>query len=81
MLSRPAALRTSSWANSSTSRTQPVNVSDISAGTPSMSAITRTGICWRVVLRGVGGAVVDEPVDQPVAEISRELLVLVDSRV
>jgi type VI secretion system protein ImpH len=45
-LSAPVRLRFSSWANSSVSCTQPVNVSDISSGTPSNRAMTRTGI-WR----------------------------------
>ena len=38
--------RSSSSANSSTSRTHPVKVSASSPGTPRMRAMTRTGICW-----------------------------------
>ena len=39
-------LRSGSWPYSSTSRTQPVNVSASSSGTPSIHEITRTGIRW-----------------------------------
>ena len=42
----PRRRRSGSSANSSTSRTQPVKVSDSEAGTPEDAAMTRTGICW-----------------------------------
>ena len=44
--SMPRIRSSGSSANSRTSRTQPVKVSDSELGTPRMAAITRTGICW-----------------------------------
>ena len=45
-LGRRVFRRSGSSANSRTSRTQPVKVSDRSSGTPRIFAMTRTGICW-----------------------------------
>ena len=46
MAFQPGTLRSGSWPYSRTSRTQPVNVSLSSSGTPSIHEITRTGIRW-----------------------------------
>ena len=44
--SRAGGRRGSKWPCSRMARTQPTNSSDRESSTPSMAAMTRTGICW-----------------------------------
>ena len=60
----PSRRRSSSSANSSTARTQPVNVSDSDSGTPRMCGDHPDRDLLGVVGRRVGPAVGQEPVDQ-----------------